>query len=146
MNQLVEGIWSNIGRLNPHHAKLILSDLPTMNADRSMIEQVVINLLSNAVKYSSKKEKPLISIWNEHSENGDTLCIRDNGAGFDMTSYDKLFGAFQRLHSMNDFEGTGVGLALTKKIVEKHGGTVRAEGKVGEGATFYFTLPADRRT
>jgi len=145
MRQMIEGVWSNMSRTNPHHAALTLSDLPIMNADRSMIEQVIINLMSNAIKYSSKKEKPQISIWSEQSDNGGTLYIKDNGAGFDMESSDKLFGAFQRLHSMSDFEGTGVGLALIKKIIEKHGGTVGAEGKVDEGATFYFTLPVDSR-
>jgi len=145
MKHLVENIWTNISRINPHHAELKLSELPTVYADGSMIQQVITNLVSNAIKYSSKKESPLVSIWCEPCSEGHTFYIKDNGAGFDMANYNKLFGAFQRLHSINDFDGTGVGLTLVKKIIEKHGGTVGAEGKVDEGATFYFTLPADTR-
>jgi PAS domain S-box-containing protein len=141
MMQLVKGVWSNINRNMPHNAKLDLSELPIIYADMSMMEQVVINLLSNAVKYSSKSENPLVKIWCERTKENITFYFKDNGAGFDMDNYDRLFEAFQRLHDANEFEGTGVGLTLVKSIIEKHGGTIGAEGKINEGATFHFALP-----
>ena len=107
-----------------------------------MMKQVMLNLLSNAIKYSSKKENARIEIGS-YRENGDNVFyVKDNGAGFDMAYYNKLFGVFQRLHSAAEFEGIGVGLAIVKRIVTKHTGKVWAEGKVGEGATFYISLPA----
>ena len=118
-----------------------LSDLPEVEADLSMIEQVLVNLISNANKYSSKKENALLKIWCEQTEKNMTFYFKDNGAGFDMKYYNRLFGPFQRLHSISEFEGTGVGLMLVKRIIEQHGGVVGAEGIVGEGATFHFTLP-----
>jgi light-regulated signal transduction histidine kinase (bacteriophytochrome) len=141
MGQLVKNIWLNITRTHPHQAIMELAELPVVQADMSMMEQVIINLISNAIKYSSKKEKPVVTIWYEQAEENLTFYFQDNGAGFDMKNHDRLFGAFQRLHSANEFEGTGVGLTLVKSIIEKHEGTVGAEAKVGEGATFCFTLP-----
>ncbi len=141
MGRLINGIWLNIGRTTTHHAQLELGELPTVNVDMGMIQQVVVNLLTNGIKYSSKVPAPVIKIWCEKKKGLNTFYFKDNGAGFDMQHHDRLFGAFQRLHNTRDFEGTGVGLTLVKRIIEKHGGTVGAEGKVGEGATFYFTLP-----
>lgn len=114
--------------------------LPECNGDANLLKQVWMNLIGNAVKYSSKKEQPHIEIG---FCNGGTNCyyVKDNGAGFDMRYADKLFGVFQRLHSNKDFEGTGVGLALTQRIVHRHGGIVKGEGRPGEGATFYFQIP-----
>ena len=111
-------------------------------ADASLLRQVWINLLSNALKYSRRKEVTVIEIGS-FSE-GEMICyyVRDNGAGFDMTYADKLFRVFQRLHTIAEFEGTGVGLALVYTIIKRHGGRVWAEGKPDEGATFYFSLPA----
>jgi light-regulated signal transduction histidine kinase (bacteriophytochrome) len=141
MMLLTKDAWSNISRHTSHHALLELAELPMVQADESMMEQVIANLLSNAIKYSSKKERPVIVIWCEQAKDSVTFCVKDNGSGFDMKQSHRLFGAFQRLHGISEFEGTGVGLTLVKNIVEKHGGTVGAEGKVHVGATFYFTLP-----
>jgi PAS domain S-box-containing protein len=141
MALLLRSTWDNLLIYHPHRATLEISALPHAFVDPSLIEQVLINLLSNAIKYSSKKEQPVITIGYEMGDGTVTYSIRDNGAGFDMKNYNRLFGAFQRLHGSGEFEGTGVGLLLVKRIVEKHGGIVRAEGVVGEGATFYFTLP-----
>ncbi len=118
-----------------------ITPLSPANADLGLIRQVWINLISNALKYSSKKEQPTVII-NSQSENGFTrYTVSDNGAGFDMKYADKLFGVFQRLHGATEFEGTGVGLALVKSIVQRHSGQVWAESEVGKGATFHFTLP-----
>src|SRR6218665_1564113 len=107
-----------------------------------MLRQVWVNLISNALKYSCKKEETRIEI-GAYLQEGSDICyyVRDNGAGFDMHYADRLFGVFQRLHAMADFEGNGVGLALVHTIIKRHGGIVWAEGKVNEGATFFFSLP-----
>ena len=141
MTMLVNGIWQNICRSTPNHATLYLENLPEVMVDMSLMQQVVVNLLSNAIKYSYKKETPVIKVWCEQADGNSTFYFKDNGAGFDMKNYSRMFGAFQRLHSLSDFEGTGIGLTLVKKIIEKHQGSVGANGIVGEGATFYFTIP-----
>ncbi|SDM90646.1 His Kinase A (phospho-acceptor) domain-containing protein [Daejeonella rubra] len=110
--------------------------------DQSLIKQVWINLLSNAIKYSKYKPKTCIEIGSYVKEKQVVYFVKDNGAGFDMEYYDKLFGVFQRLHSQEEFEGTGIGLAIVQKIVSRHNGTVWAESKLNEGACFYFSLPA----
>lgn len=118
-----------------------LGMLASVNADIGTIRQVWINLISNAIKYSAKKENPCVEIGS-YPENGQTVFyVKDNGVGFDDRYKHKLFKVFQRLHSAEDFEGTGVGLALSEKIISRHGGKTWAEGKEGEGATFYFSLP-----
>jgi two-component system, sensor histidine kinase and response regulator len=119
--------------------------LPAAYGDRSLIRQVWINLLSNAVKYSGGRAAPQISVSGYSEDVQSVYCVQDNGAGFDMTYYDKLFGVFQRLHRAEEFPGTGVGLAIVRRVVLKHGGRVWAQGKVDEGASFYFSLPAGRR-
>jgi light-regulated signal transduction histidine kinase (bacteriophytochrome) len=115
--------------------------LPPAEADQALLHQVWINLISNAIKYSGKKENPEVEIGSEEAETETVYYVKDNGSGFDMNYAHKLFGVFQRLHTPDEFEGTGVGLAIVHKIVIKHGGRVWAEASPGEGASFYFTLP-----
>ena len=117
------------------------SELPLAKGDQSLIKQVWINLISNAIKYSKYKPKTTIEIGAYEKDNFVVYYVKDNGAGFDMQYYDKLFGVFQRLHSQDEFEGTGIGLAIVQKIVHRHYGKVWAESKLKEGACFYFSLP-----
>ncbi len=126
---------------NVSEAKIHIEPLEKSIVDPALMFQVFFNLLSNAVKYSSLKDKPEITISSK-IENEETIYIfRDNGSGFDMKYYDKLFNVFQRLHDAHEFEGTGVGLALVKRIVTRHNGRVWAEAEVNKGATFYVALP-----
>jgi len=131
------------GTGNNHRIEWNTGALADVNADASTIRQVWINLISNAVKYSGSKEKPRIDIGYNNQQGMYVFFVKDNGVGFDNRYKDKLFRVFQRLHSAEEFEGTGVGLALVEKIVSRHGGSVWAEGEVGNGASFYFSLPAD---
>lgn len=118
----------------------VLNILPALGQP-ALIRQVWVNLISNAVKYSKHKPKISIEIASMIVDNRVVYYVKDNGAGFDMQYYDKLFGVFQRLHSQEEFEGTGIGLAIVKKIINRHNGTVWAESKLNEGACFYFSLP-----
>ncbi len=140
MNELVEGVFITIDKTVPHKAEIRTGTLHTIMADYGLIHQVVFNLVSNAVKYTSKRPKPLVEISSEEKENEVVFVVKDNGAGFDMKYAHKLFGVFQRLHSNEEFEGTGVGLAIVQRVISKHGGRVWAEGVQGKGATFYFSL------
>jgi light-regulated signal transduction histidine kinase (bacteriophytochrome) len=118
-----------------------VSDLHDVKGDPILIHQVWANLISNAIKYSQPEEKPKIEINGIVKDGNCTYSIRDNGVGFNPKYSDKLFGLFQRLHKESEFEGTGVGLAIVQRIIHRHGGQVWAEGEVGKGATFYFTIP-----
>lgn len=118
-----------------------VEDLIPCYGDSQLLNQVVENFLSNAVKYSSKKASPVVEIRSVIQDNEIVYSVRDNGAGFDMKYYDKLFGVFQRLHRPTEFEGTGVGLATVQRIIMKHGGRVWAESELDKGAVFYFSLP-----
>ncbi len=120
--------------------QLTIEELPPCQADPSLIRQVFANLLSNALKYSRKRDNARIEVGSFQKEGTTVYFVRDNGDGFDMAYADKLFGVFQRLHSSEDFEGTGVGLAIAHNIVTRHGGSIWAEGTPGEGATFFFTV------
>ncbi|MES2763074.1 MAG: ATP-binding protein [Bacteroidota bacterium] len=126
------------------HANVVdfnVNHLENAEADSSMLKQVFTNLISNAVKYSGKKEKAIIDIGSFKGNGTVIYYVKDNGTGFDMKYYGKLFGVFQRLHSSYEFDGTGVGLALVQRIIKKHNGEVWAEAEEDKGATFYFSLP-----
>jgi light-regulated signal transduction histidine kinase (bacteriophytochrome) len=121
--------------------RIDIQDLPSARADQGLLRQVWVNLVSNAIKYSSKSALPSVSVSGQRSPAGATYVIKDNGVGFNMAYAEKLFGVFQRLHRADEFEGTGVGLAIVHRIISRHGGRIWADGKVNEGATFSFTLP-----
>jgi len=121
--------------------QLEIEALPPAQGDSAMMRQVFVNLLSNALKFSRSKETPCIKVGGSLQNGEAVYYVKDNGVGFDMQYADKLFGLFQRLHGVAEFEGTGIGLAIVKRIITRHGGRVWAEAKVNEGATFYFALP-----
>lgn len=142
MEEMVRNILHEvIENQNGRQMDISIRTLEPAQADANMVQQVWTNLISNAIKYSSKKEETRIEIGSYSNADEVTYFIKDNGAGFNMDYKHKLFGVFQRLHKLTEFEGTGVGLALVKRIVTRHGGNVWAESKLGEGATFFFTLP-----
>jgi signal transduction histidine kinase len=116
--------------------------LPACSADPSLLKQVWVNLLSNALKYTSKREKAVVEVGCRTVDGAPTFFVRDNGAGFNMRSAVKLFEPFERLHPSDEYAGTGVGLALVRRVVSRHGGRVWAEAAVDQGATFSFTLAA----
>lgn len=117
--------------------------VPPAHGDPAMMRQVLVNLFANAIKFTRTREKGVIEFGHLAESDDGVYYIRDNGVGFDMKYVGKLFGVFQRLHSAAEFEGTGVGLALVHRIITRHGGKVWAEGRVDQGATFYFALPRE---
>lgn len=142
MNLLVADARSRLGlEIGTRNIEWRVAELPTVRGDLAMLQQVVHNLLSNAVKFTRDRNKAVISVEHSRDNDEEIFTIRDNGCGFDMTYAGKLFGVFQRLHHMDEFEGTGIGLANVRRVVERHGGRTWAEGKPGEGAAFFFTLP-----
>jgi PAS domain S-box-containing protein len=126
---------------NTERVRLDIWPLPPAKGDASLLRQVWVNLLSNALKYSSSRAHAEILVTGEVTDGEAVYRVQDNGVGFDMKYAGKLFGVFQRLHKAEEFDGTGVGLAIVKRVITRHGGSVRADGRLGEGATFYFTLP-----
>jgi light-regulated signal transduction histidine kinase (bacteriophytochrome) len=139
--KIVEKNVADLG-LSNGKPQFIIKDLLPSNADFAMLNQVWFNLISNAAKYSAKKSHPVIEIGSYAASDRETVFyVKDNGAGFNMAFAGKLFGVFQRLHRPADFEGTGVGLALVKRIIDKHDGRIWAEAVEQEGATFFFSLP-----
>jgi light-regulated signal transduction histidine kinase (bacteriophytochrome) len=117
-----------------------IGDLPAVECDPGLIKQVFANLLSNAVKYTRGREVAVIEVGRLAEARGPVFFVRDNGAGFDQKYAGKLFGVFERLHSADEFEGTGVGLSTVQRIIRKHGGEIWAKAEVDKGATFFFAL------
>ena len=142
MEGLVQSAWNELVAAHQDHGlKLELNKLPGSTGDPRLIKQVMLNLLSNAVKFSKPTGGcPIVAVGSFEEREDTVYFVKDNGVGFDMGNYGRLFGVFQRLHSSEEFEGNGVGLAIVERIIRRHGGRVWAEGKVGRGATFYFTL------
>ena len=132
-------------RVGDRKVRLTMSSLLSAHGDAAMMRQVLANLLSNAIKYSRPREAAEIEVGSRMGENESIYWVKDNGVGFDARYATKLFGVFQRLHSDEEFEGTGVGLALAQRIIHRHGGRIWAESKLNEGASFYFTLPNGKR-
>ncbi len=142
MKDTVKSIYEDIAsEIEINSFDFILNDIPPVYCDPTLIKQVWQNLISNALKYSAKSDHKVIEISANQEDKSITYCIRDRGAGFQNEYVDKLFGVFQRLHTEKEFHGTGVGLAIVKRIIQRHGGKVWADGVVDEGASFYFTLP-----
>ena len=142
IEDLVKGIFDELKAINKgRKLKLIINNPPKGTGDTSMIRQVFMNLLSNAIKFTRKRASALIEIGGTVTDSEIIYFVKDNGVGFDMADAEKLFGVFQRLHSADEYEGTGIGLAIVQRIITRHGGRVWAEGKLDKGATFYFTLP-----
>lgn len=142
MGRVVESIYSEIAdETEKIDFQLSIADLPKAVCDMALIKQIWQNLIGNALKYSSKSKIKKIEITGRFADEEVVFCIQDHGVGFDAKYADKLFIAFQRLHKEEDFPGTGIGLAIVKRIVERHGGRVWGEGKIGEGARFCFALP-----
>lgn len=142
MKKLCEDVYRELKEFEPdRHVQFTAHAMPEVKGDSAFIRLVWSNLISNAMKFSEKKEQSIIDVYGEEKELEFIFWIKDNGAGFDMQFKEKLFQVFQRLHSEEEFEGTGIGLANVKRIIERHGGRVWAEGEVGAGATFYFSLP-----
>src|SRR6185312_4258574 len=137
---LVKKCVGDVNSSMMNKAEIKIHSLLSAKGDYSLLSHVWTNLISNAVKYSSKKANPEVNIGSEEQEGKIIYYVKDNGAGFDMAYADKLFGVFQRLHTKQEFDGIGIGLAIVQRIVTRHGGRVWAEGMPGEGATFYFTL------
>jgi len=145
MTGLFGSVWEELRMSDPERQLTLKMDpLPPGMGDHALIRQVIVNILANAIKFTKTRDVALIEVGGHEKENEHVYFIRDNGAGFDMQYYDKLFAVFQRLHHNDDYEGTGVGLAIVQRIIKRHGGRVWAEGEVGKGAAFYFTLPVKK--
>ena len=145
LTELARGIVDELRRsAGVEGMDVIVDPLPPTRGDRTLLRQVLVNLIGNAFKFTRGRPHPQVEVGARREGPAVVYFVRDNGVGFDMRYADKLFGVFQRLHRADEFEGTGVGLALTQRIVQRHGGRIWADGKVDGGATFFFTLPVER--
>ena len=144
MKKIVESVTAEQTTSKNKMITLQIGELHDAEGDNNLLRQVWVNLISNAIKYSRDREKPMIEVNSFANEQEIIYSIKDNGAGFNMKYADKLFGVFQRLHKMTEYEGTGVGLALVHRIIKRHGGRVWADAEVNKGATFYFSLPIQK--
>jgi signal transduction histidine kinase len=147
-NAVAQAAWQDVladaaeGRKIDFHCET----LPKVHADRALIRQALVNLLSNAIKFTGPQSVAKVDVSFSERDTEYEFKVKDNGVGFDPRHADKLFGPFQRLHKVKDFPGTGIGLALVQRIIHRHGGRVWAESEVGQGASFYFTIPKTRGT
>jgi light-regulated signal transduction histidine kinase (bacteriophytochrome) len=142
IEQLLRETWEELIVLNPNRRMTLkIGEIPPGRGDRGLIKQVLLNILANSVKFTSGREEALIEAGGYSRDGEIVYWVRDNGVGFDMQYHDKLFGVFQRLHSADEFEGTGVGLAIAQRIIHRHGGRIWAKGAIDKGACFYFSLP-----
>jgi light-regulated signal transduction histidine kinase (bacteriophytochrome) len=146
MTAIFRNVFNDLVKHEPagHKVTFNLAELTPTVGDQAMIVQVVTNFISNALKYSRSKPETVITVSSNIVNDMIVYSVKDNGAGFDEKYKDKLFKIFSRLHNEKDFEGTGIGLSIVKKVVERHSGTVSAEGAPGEGATFSFSLPVSK--
>ena len=147
LEQLVKEVQTEVAQeAEGRNINWKVGPLPDLNGDRSMLKVALVNLLSNAIKFTRPRPQPEVEVGCAEKQNGRiVIFIRDNGVGFDMKYANKLFGVFQRLHRPEEFEGTGIGLATVQRIIRRHGGEVWAEGFVDKGATFFFSVPSQRR-
>jgi signal transduction histidine kinase len=143
MDALVDDVWREVSSDLQTPPVLKKQSLPACWGDRALLRQVLLNLLANAVKYSSTKSEPVIELFARDQDHETLYSVRDNGVGFDMRFYNKLFGVFQRLHTEEEFPGTGVGLAIAQRVIVRHGGRIWAESKPDEYTIFNFSLPKE---
>jgi light-regulated signal transduction histidine kinase (bacteriophytochrome) len=142
MEYLVKNVWEDLRPdWDGREIEFIVDELPNAQGDRILMAQVFQNLLSNSIKFTRNKNPAFIEVGAQLYKDEIIYYVKDNGAGFDMKYIDKLFGLFQRLHTAEEFEGTGVGLSIVQRIIKRHGGQVWGEGEPFKGATIYFTLP-----
>jgi signal transduction histidine kinase len=143
MKDLFEKVWHELLSINPgRHFELIENELAPAYGDKVLMRQVFYNLVSNAMKFTQYKENAIIEVGSYAEDGWTVYYVKDNGAGFNMEYSENLFKVFQRLHSASEYQGTGIGLAIVQRIVNRHGGRIWAEGQVNRGATFFFTLPS----
>ena len=142
VSHLVSEVVTELRAIHGDKATVVVGKLPDVQADAELVRQLFANLLANAFKFSRNARDPRIEIGSEPGEGRNTYFVVDNGAGFDMKYASRLFGLFQRMHGEAQFEGTGAGLAIARRIVERHGGMIRAEAMKDQGAKFSFTLPS----
>ena len=141
MEKLARTVLEELKIFTSERTSIKIRDLPPAHGDKIMLHHVFYNLISNTIKFTRDREMAIIEIGCKHEKDDYIYYVKDNGAGFDMQYADKLFNVFQRLHKDDEFEGTGVGLAIVQRVIKRHGGQVWAEGKINGGATFYFSLP-----